>query len=34
MSLLWLKYEKGEKDEVEKEMKEILCVLDVDAYPY
>ena len=34
MCLLIFKFKKGEKDGVEKEMKEILCVLDVDAYPY
>ena len=31
--LLLKKFKKGEKDGVEKEMKERVCVLDVDVYP-
>ena len=34
MYFLSFKFEKGERDKVEKEMKEILCVFDVDAYPH
>ena len=33
MKLLLKKFKKGEKNGVEKEIKERVCVLDVDVYP-